>query len=195
MKTINKNIIITALVMLVVGMGLGSLIFGGQSEVSGGHDHTVAEQGQIWTCSMHPQIRLPQPGKCPLCGMELIPLQTGSSDDDPLVLKSVQNLLQRQGYELACAKSAEDAEAHLESNTPNLIICDIRMPRVDGISFLQRLKAKSPQEGASEIPVIFVTGYASEEAPIDALKLGAKDYILKPFDLDDLLESVKKHAT
>lgn len=114
-------------------------------------------------------------------------------DDDVLVLKSLQNLLTREGFELECAKSGEEAANKIKTNAVDLIICDIRMPGQDGISVMRRLKQVCKEGVGSEIPFIFITGYASEEAPIDAIKLGAKDYLLKPFDLGELVASVKQH--
>ena len=109
-------------------------------------------------------------------------------DDDSLVLKTLQNLLSRQGYEVICAKSGEEAIRHLEFGDFNLIISDIRMPGQDGIELLKKIRANG-----LETPFMFITGYASENIPIDAIKLGARDYILKPFNLDELLESVKRY--
>ncbi|OGW80424.1 MAG: hypothetical protein A3G33_02320 [Omnitrophica bacterium RIFCSPLOWO2_12_FULL_44_17] len=115
-------------------------------------------------------------------------------DDDLLVLKTIQNLLRREQFDLQIAKSAQEAQLKIEEKVPNLIICDVRMPQEDGISFLKKLRTNTEHE-LSKIPVIFVTGYASEDVPIDAIKLGAKDYILKPFDLDELLASIKAHIS
>ncbi|UII27347.1 efflux RND transporter periplasmic adaptor subunit [Fulvivirga maritima] len=67
---LNKSTILFMLAALVVGVVLGSLLFGGESEQ---HQHSGGE-ATVWTCSMHPQIRQNKPGKCPICGMELIPL-------------------------------------------------------------------------------------------------------------------------
>lgn len=73
---------------LVAGMLLGWLFFGG-SEKSASHEHTAAEAGQetIWTCSMHPQIRSGEPGKCPICGMDLIPLESADVGENPNALE------------------------------------------------------------------------------------------------------------
>ena len=114
-------------------------------------------------------------------------------DDDSLVLKSVSNLLTRQGYDVDCAKDGEEAEQKLRTNSVNLIICDIRMPKRDGISVIKNLKHICHEQKKAEVPFIFITAYASEDAPIDALKLGAKDYLLKPFDIDELLKSVNEN--
>ncbi|WP_166963221.1 efflux RND transporter periplasmic adaptor subunit [Yeosuana marina] len=79
MTTKTKNIL-KVIGILCVGILLGSLIFGGSDTPKSEHDHK-AEQviKTIWTCSMHPQIRMDKPGKCPLCGMELIPLESNDS--------------------------------------------------------------------------------------------------------------------
>lgn len=73
---------------LVAGMLLGWLFFGG-SEAAPTHEHTAAEAEQetIWTCSMHPQIRSGEPGKCPICGMDLIPLESADVGENPNALE------------------------------------------------------------------------------------------------------------
>ncbi len=114
-------------------------------------------------------------------------------DDDALVLKTVKNLLVRESYEIECAKNGDEAAAFCETDRFNLIICDIRMPGQDGLSVVKNLKNICLQKKQYEPPCIFITGYASEDAPIDAIKLGARDYLLKPFDLNELIQSVRKH--
>jgi Cu(I)/Ag(I) efflux system membrane fusion protein len=71
--------------ILVTGVFLGWIFFHSSGSQTEKHDHlTEAAQGTVWTCSMHPHIRMDQPGKCPICGMDLIPLvQGGSSSHDP----------------------------------------------------------------------------------------------------------------
>ena len=113
-------------------------------------------------------------------------------DDDPLVLKTLENLFKRAGRAPFSVKSVTEAKEKLKEYTPDLIITDIRMPAQDGISFAKELKAGILGTEAAQVPLIFITGYASEEAPVDAVKLGARDYILKPFDLDALLASVEE---
>ncbi len=81
MKTKNKNILKTAGI-LVIGILLGWLLFGGGNQAEK-HDHSNDEAEQIWTCSMHPQIRKNEPGLCPICGMDLIPLETLNEGTDP----------------------------------------------------------------------------------------------------------------
>ncbi|GGG42928.1 hypothetical protein GCM10011414_10640 [Croceivirga lutea] len=98
----NNKIVIYA-GLLVVGVVLGWLLFGGSSNKETDHNHNaVAETNQMWTCSMHPQIMKPEPGDCPICGMDLIPAEvdTGglspeqfSMTDNALALANVQTIV------------------------------------------------------------------------------------------------------
>ena len=85
LKNIFRNNVVKYGAILLAGLLLGWGIFGG----GGSHDHShdlemeVSEQGAtVWTCSMHPQIKMDKPGKCPLCAMDLIPLKTSGGGDD-----------------------------------------------------------------------------------------------------------------
>ncbi|MDN5204793.1 efflux RND transporter periplasmic adaptor subunit [Fulvivirgaceae bacterium BMA10] len=94
MKINKKNIILMSL-MLVIGLALGWLIFG-----SGPHTNEATrpedahQHSETWTCSMHPQVRQPEPGNCPLCGMALIPLQEDTGSDDPTILTMTEKSVQ-----------------------------------------------------------------------------------------------------
>jgi Cu(I)/Ag(I) efflux system membrane fusion protein len=91
----NIKIIITAVIAIAIGLGAGYLIFGNKTNAvvpidnhqqHGSEANSTSTEEQIWTCSMHPQIKQNEPGDCPLCGMDLIPLEANSSND-PLVLE------------------------------------------------------------------------------------------------------------
>lgn len=88
MKTINKKTIIIAISTLVTGMLIGGLIFNNSSDpITDEHNHTnQVEEQTIWTCSMHPQIRKNEPGNCPICGMDLIPLESLDNELDPMAV-------------------------------------------------------------------------------------------------------------
>src|SRR3989338_7499067 len=92
-------------------------------------------------------------------------------DDDALVLKSLQNLLKKQGYDVVGVSSGKEAKEKLAQTSFDLIITDIRMPGQDGISFVKEMREIVHSENENKIPFIFITGYASEDAPIDAVKL------------------------
>jgi CheY-like chemotaxis protein len=114
-------------------------------------------------------------------------------DDDPLVLKTIRKLLQKEGHFVETAKSAQEGVKKIEVEDFHLIICDVRMPQMNGIEFTERIKESQKNKNKAEIPTILITGYASEETPIKAKELEVKDYILKPFDIDKLIEAVKKN--
>ncbi|APG61082.1 efflux RND transporter periplasmic adaptor subunit [Christiangramia salexigens] len=95
MKTNKKNII-TGIVILIAGMLLGWLFFGGngnEANENDEHQHSASEQDQVWTCSMHPQIRQPDPGDCPICGMDLIPLSVEENSLDADMFKLSENAM------------------------------------------------------------------------------------------------------
>ena len=96
MKNINKTTVIIAISTLVIGLLFGWLIFGRSNEPQADeHNHsTTAESETIWTCSMHPQIRQNEPGDCPLCGMDLIPLESTDGELDPMAVSMSPTAMQ-----------------------------------------------------------------------------------------------------
>ena len=91
---VNRSILITGIVTLGIGLLIGALFLGGSPDSSASLDRHEGEGHQleqtasgVWTCSMHPQIRQSEPGDCPLCGMDLIPVSNESQNDDPKMLK------------------------------------------------------------------------------------------------------------
>ena len=102
-------------------------------------------------------------------------------DDEQVVRDSLVHWFTEEGYEVEASESASDALSKLASREIDLVIADIRMPGIDGIELLEKIKAEQLDAG-----VIVMTGYASVETAVRALKHGAFDYITKPFDPDDL---------
>src|SRR5262245_47523303 len=90
-------------------------------------------------------------------------------------------MLRKEGLEVSLADSRSAAAAHLARSAVELIITDVRLPDGDGIEILRHVKAASP-----ETVVIVMTAFGSTETAVAALKLGAQDYLIKPFDLDEL---------
>ena len=84
---INRSTLIAAVVMLVVGLLIGWLIKPGHSEETMKPETTETSKTEVWTCSMHPQIRQSEPGQCPICGMDLIPLENDMGEGDPMEIK------------------------------------------------------------------------------------------------------------
>ena len=107
-------------------------------------------------------------------------------DDDPLLRRSVAFNLERVGYRVTTAASAEDALALADRDPPDLVLLDIGLPGMDGLDALRRFR-----ERPHAPPVIFVTARRRELEQVLGLELGADDYITKPFDTDVLLAHIK----
>ena len=113
-------------------------------------------------------------------------------DDDKLVLMTLKRLLTREGYKVTTALSDQGALRRMEENGFDLIISDIKMPQMDGIETVKRIKDYLSQHNKNPIPEIFITAYAKEDIYQKALELKAYGYIEKPFDVKTLVETVKK---
>jgi CheY-like chemotaxis protein len=113
-------------------------------------------------------------------------------DDDPLVLSTLRRLLEKKGYGVIAFKSAAEAVENYRSGSVDLILCDVRMPGMDGIDLIRRLRGQDAAAGTGRTPVVFVTGYADEKASAEAESLKADEYILKPFDLDLICSTIEK---
>jgi DNA-binding NtrC family response regulator len=107
-------------------------------------------------------------------------------DDEMVVRDSLARWFESEDFEVMTASSASEALEQLARSRFDLALVDIKMPGVDGIELQQRLFQADP-----DLPVIIMTGYASVETAVKALKAGAYDYITKPFDPDDLVHLVK----
>ncbi|MFH1338323.1 MAG: 2-hydroxyacyl-CoA dehydratase [Candidatus Omnitrophota bacterium] len=112
-------------------------------------------------------------------------------DDDPLVTKTLVKYLKSCGYEIESAFSGKEAIKKVEDSLFNLIIADIRMPGMDGLETIKKLRDISQDKYKTKIPEIVITGYASEESKKEAEELGVLAYIYKPFDKDEFLEAIK----
>ncbi len=99
---INRQIVLTAIVMLAVGLLIGWLIKPGHSDETMKPETTETSKAEVWTCSMHPQIRQSEPGQCPICGMDLIPLDDNtSSEGDPMEIKMSPTAMQLANVQTA----------------------------------------------------------------------------------------------
>jgi len=111
-------------------------------------------------------------------------------DDVHANLKLLTDILAAEGYQVRPADSGEFALAAVVASLPELILLDIRMPGMDGFEVLRRLKAK---EETRDIPVILLSAASETGQPAEGLKLGAVDFISKPFQPDELLARVRTH--
>ena len=106
-------------------------------------------------------------------------------DDDRNILTSVSMMLESEGYKIKTYTDGVSALEGLRAEPPNLAILDIKMPRMDGMELLRRLRQES------EVPVIFLTSKDEEIDELFGLKMGADDFIRKPFSQRLLVERVK----
>lgn len=108
-------------------------------------------------------------------------------DDEPIIMVSCERTLTPEGYEVKSVSSGREGIKLLEKEPFALILLDIKMPDMDGIEVLKRIKEMSP-----ETKVIMITGYSTVETAVKSLKIGAFNYIEKPFTPETLLTAVKE---
>lgn len=108
-------------------------------------------------------------------------------DDEPGMRDFLEIMLRKDGYEVDTASDGAEAIDRIEQKMFDLAVVDVQMPVMNGIDVLQKINEKSP-----ETTVIMITAYASHETAIDAMKLGAYDYITKPFKIDEIKLVIKK---
>ena len=102
-------------------------------------------------------------------------------DDERTLARAVKAFLQESGYEAEVAGNAEEALGLLETLRPDVVFSDVRLPGMDGIELLRRIREFDPA-----IPVVIMTAYGTIEGAVQAVKLGAFDYLKKPVDLEEL---------
>jgi DNA-binding NtrC family response regulator len=106
-------------------------------------------------------------------------------DDEPSVLQICTRALSKSGYVVQEAEDAEQARRYLEQGRFDLVILDIHLPNEDGISLLKHIHRLDPS-----LPAILMTGYPAMETVMDSVRLGASEYLCKPFTMDSLLDAV-----
>jgi DNA-binding response OmpR family regulator len=114
-----------------------------------------------------------------------VPARVLVVDDEPMVREVVARYLELDGVSVAAASNGAEAIEWLESNTPDLIVLDVMMPEVDGLTILRRLRL------TSDVPVILLTARSSESDRIAGLELGADDYVVKPFSPREVAARVR----
>ena len=110
-------------------------------------------------------------------------------DDDATLSKTLAAILRVKGYAPLAVGTGEEALRHVESGRPLVAVLDLRLPDIDGLELLQGIKARSPLTEC-----IVLTGYASESSAIQAINLGAYSYIRKPYDVEQLLLTIRRAA-
>ncbi|HTI14684.1 MAG TPA: response regulator transcription factor [Dictyobacter sp.] len=108
-----------------------------------------------------------------------------TADDDPQLLRLVTRTLELEHFHVLTAKDGAEALANIEAELPDLVILDVMMPRMDGFTVCERVRA------FSSVPIIIVTARGRDDDKIRGLNLGADDYLIKPFNVEELVARVR----
>jgi nitrogen regulation protein NR(I) len=108
-------------------------------------------------------------------------------DDDASLAESIHAVLESRGYEVVCAEDGEAGLATAEQRDFDALLTDFRMPGLGGMQLLEKIKAARPT-----LPVVMMTAFSTTDRVIEATKKGAFDYLIKPFEMPDLLEVIAK---
>ena len=106
-------------------------------------------------------------------------------DDERIALRNLEHVLAREGYDITATQSGRHALELVDTQPFDLVLTDLKMERVDGMQLLQHCRARHP-----DLEVIMITGYATLESAVEAMKVGAFHYIAKPFRLDEVRQTV-----
>ena len=107
-------------------------------------------------------------------------------DDEKAIRKTLSEILSYEGYKIDEAGDGEEGLKKFREKEYDVILCDIKMPKMDGIEFLEKAKEANP-----DIPIIMISGHGTIETAVEAVKKGAYDYISKPPDLNRLLITIR----
>lgn len=102
-------------------------------------------------------------------------------DDEDSVRKLLSAVLKREGYQVECAADGQEALEKFQTVQPDLVLMDIRMPRMDGLTAFKEMRKLR-----QEVTVILMTAYAAVETAVEAIKLGVFDYLIKPFEIEEV---------
>ena len=108
-------------------------------------------------------------------------------DDEEGMRHMLSILLKREGYDVSISEDGDSALKAMVKNQYDFILCDIRMPDMDGLQVLEEIKKRG-----LEVTVIMMSAYGTIETAIEAMKLGAYDYVSKPFKKDEIVLALKK---
>jgi CheY-like chemotaxis protein len=108
-------------------------------------------------------------------------------DDDPQVLRLLRVNFELEGYDVALASNGEEALAAVAAELPDVMVCDVMMPGIDGLEVVRRLRA---DPATAKLPVVVVSAKAQQADLAHGKEAGADEYVTKPFDPQDLLDAV-----
>ena len=107
-------------------------------------------------------------------------------DDEPVFVDTMSKVLKARGYGVGAAAGGVEALEELQFNRYDVVVLDLRMPGMDGIATLERIRKRDPL-----LPVILLSGHAGMSKAVEAMQHGAVDYMLKPAPVDKLCERIR----
>src|SRR5688572_16617196 len=107
-------------------------------------------------------------------------------DDEKAIRKTLTEILSFEGYKLDEAQDGEEGLKKFREKAYDVVLCDIKMPKLDGLEFLQKAVESNP-----DVPIIMISGHGTIETAVEAVKKGAYDFIQKPPDLNRLLITIR----
>lgn len=110
------------------------------------------------------------------------------AEDEPMLLKTIELKLKKEGYDVIATSDGRQAMAEIEGSNPDMVITDIMMPYASGLEIISLVRQKISRK----IPIIMLTAMEQEKVVMEAFELGADDYITKPFSLNELVMRVKR---
>jgi len=108
-------------------------------------------------------------------------------DDEENMRYMLTQILKKGGCRVDAAHNGEEALKHIEENVFDVVLCDVRMPTMDGLEFLKEARSRK-----LEVPIIMMSAFSTVDLAVEAMKLGASDYISKPFKADEVLVKLKR---
>jgi DNA-binding response OmpR family regulator len=108
-----------------------------------------------------------------------------TADDDPQLLRLVSRSLEFEDFQVLTATDGEDALTIIETQTPDLVLLDVMMPKIDGFTVCQKVRE------FSSVPIIIITARGRDHDKVKGLNLGADDYLTKPFNIEELVARVR----
>jgi two-component system, NtrC family, nitrogen regulation response regulator NtrX len=107
-------------------------------------------------------------------------------DDEKAIRKTLGEILSYEGYQIDDAENGEEGLKKIKEKNYDVVLCDIKMPKVDGLEFLEKARESNP-----DLPIIMISGHGTIETAVEAVKKGAFDYVAKPPDLNRLLITIR----
>ncbi|KAA0579583.1 response regulator transcription factor [Azospirillum sp. B21] len=119
------------------------------------------------------------------------PLRVLVVDDEPPIRRFLRTSLSAQGYDIVEAEDGDAALKEIRRRAPDLLVLDLGLPGIDGLEVIRRLRGDDPDGPGASLPIIVLSSRVDEAGKVEALDLGADDYVTKPFGMDELLARIR----